>query len=228
LARSAARSCRLDSRSEVGPQTEATGTGRTALAILDTAALTSADVVLVTAAAGGLGELFVQAAKHAGAVVVATAGGPGKTERARALGATVAVDYLLPDWPDRVRAALGEQAVSVVLDGVGGAAGRAAMDLRGVGGRLVLFGWASGELTRLTSQDLFARSLTATSVIGPKLLGRPGALRELETRALTEAAADRLVPLVGQRFPLARAADAHTAMETRATIGKTVLVPVAA
>ena len=54
------------------------GTGRTALAVLEVAALTSADVVLVTAAAGGLGSLLVQAARHAGATVVGAAGGPGQ------------------------------------------------------------------------------------------------------------------------------------------------------
>jgi NADPH2:quinone reductase len=151
------------------------------------------------------------------------AGGPEKTERVRALGATVAVDYLLSDWPDRVREALAERSVSVVLDGVGGAAGRAALDLLGVGGRLVLFGWSSGEPTQVTTQDLMSRGLTATA-IGPRLLQRPGGLRDLETRALAEASAGRLVPLV-QRFPLSQAASAHAVLETRATMGKIVLVP---
>ncbi|MDX6644371.1 MAG: NADPH:quinone reductase [Miltoncostaeaceae bacterium] len=195
------------------------GTGRTALAILDVAALVPDDVVLVTAAAGGLGSLLIQAARNAGAVAVGVAGGPEKTERLRALGATAPVDYLAPDWPDRVRAALGERAVSVVLDGVGGPLGRGALDLLGAGGRLVLFGWSSGEPTALTAWDLIARGLTATA------LGRPRSLRTLETRALEEAAAGSLVPLIGQRFPLARAAAAHTAIEQRATVGKTLLVP---
>jgi NADPH2:quinone reductase len=201
------------------------GTGRTAVAILDAAELTARDVVLVTAAAGGLGSLLVQAARHAGAIVVGAAGGTAKAERVRALEATVAVDYLQHDWPDRVRAALGDRPVTVVMDGVGGPLGRAAMELLGVGGRLVLFGWASGEPTPITARDLFSRGLTATAAIGPRLLQRPGGLRELETRSLEEAAAGRLVPLIGQRFPLADAAGAHTAIESRATVGKTVLVP---
>jgi NADPH:quinone reductase len=111
------------------------GTGRTAVGILDAAALTGDDAVLVTAAAGGLGTLFVQAARNVGAVAVGVAGGPEKVDRVRASGAEVAVDYLEPDWPDRVRDALGDRDVSVVLDGVGGEAGRAAMELLGVGGR---------------------------------------------------------------------------------------------
>jgi NADPH2:quinone reductase len=200
------------------------GTGRTAVGILDLAGITDEDGVLVTAAAGGLGALFVQAARNAGAAVVGAAGGSEKTERVRALGPAAAVDYLEPDWPDRVREALGERPVSVVLDGVGGALGREAMELLGVGGRLIMFGWASGEPTQLTTRDLVARGLTASWAL-PRLLRRPNGLRELETQALEAAAAGRLVPLVGEPFPLERASAAHAALEARATVGKTVLVP---
>jgi NADPH:quinone reductase len=200
----------------------AIGTGRTAVAILDVAALGSDDSVLVTAAAGGLGSLFVQAALGAGAAVVGVAGGPEKTERVRALGATVAVDYLEPGWTDRVRESLADREPSVVLDGVGGSLGRQALSLLGVGGRLVLFGWSSGEPTQISTKDLMGRGLTATWALGQ----RPSRerQRQLETRALEEVASARLVPLT-QRFPLAQAAAAHTALETRATVGKTVLVP---
>jgi NADPH:quinone reductase len=201
------------------------GTGRTAMGILEIADLTAKDVVLVTAAAGGLGSLLIQAARHVGADVVGVAGGAGKAEQARRQGATVAVDYLSADWPDHVRAALGDRSVTVVLDGVGGDAGRAAFDLLGPGGRLVMFGWASGRALEITSGDLYARGLSATAALGPRMLQRPGGLRELETRAIEEAADGRLVPLVGQTFPLADAAAAHTALETRATMGKVVLIP---
>jgi len=197
------------------------GTGRIAMLILDNASLTADDVVLVMAAVGGLGSLFVQAVHHAGAVVVGAAGGPEKVERVRSLGADIAVDYSTADWPERVRDALGERSLSVVLDGVGGAAGHAALELLGVGGRLVLFGMSSGDPTAVTTPDLMKRSLTATWALGPS---RPHELRDLEHRALKEAAAGRLAPLV-TRFPLSRAADAHAALESRATIGKVVLVP---
>ena len=203
----------------------AIGTGRTAVAILEVAALREDDVVLVTAAAGGLGGLFVQAGLGAGATVVALAGGPAKVDRVRALGATAAVDYLVPGWPERVLEALDRREPTVVLDGVGGSLGREAMELLGVGGRLVLFGWASGEPTEVTTADLVARGLTATWAIGGRILNRPGGLRPLEERALADAAAGRLTPQVGQWFPLSHAAAAHTAIENRETVGKTVLVP---
>lgn len=86
------------------------GTGRTAMGILEVADLTAKDAVLVTAAAGGLGTLLVQAARAAGAAVVGLAGGPAKVERVRANGATGAVDYRVPGWPDAVGAALGDRA----------------------------------------------------------------------------------------------------------------------
>ncbi|HZA00046.1 MAG TPA: zinc-binding dehydrogenase [Acidimicrobiales bacterium] len=202
------------------------GTGRTAMAILDVAALTPDDVVLVTAAAGGLGSLFVQAARRVGAVAVGVAGGPDKVERVRALGAPVAVDYDQPDWTDQVRRALGDRPVTVVLEGVGGDLGRAAMELLGVGGRLVMFGWASadGKPTAVTTEDIVAKGLTVSWAIGPRVAQRPGGVRGLEARALEEAAAGRLTPVV-QTSPLAEAAAAHRALETRGTVGKVVLVP---
>ncbi len=203
----------------------AIGTGRTALAVLDDAAITADDVVLVPAAAGGLGSLLVQAGRNAGATVVALAGGRAKVDRLVELGASVAVDSHRADWPEEVRGRLGERAPTVLLDGVGGAVGRAAFDLLGVGARIVTFGGASGELTAFTSADLAARGLTASWVIGPRLFQRYGSLRPLETRALQEAAAGRLVPLVGEPFPLADAAAAHRAIEARTTVGKVVLVP---
>jgi len=203
----------------------AIGTGRTAVGILDAAEVAADDVVLVPAAAGGLGSLFVQAAHGAGAVAVGLAGGPEKVERVRALGADVAVDYREPGWPDRVRAALDGRAPTLLLDGVGGEVGRAGLELLDVGGRIVMFGWTAGEVTPFTSADIAAGSLSVVWVTGPRMVKRYGGLRGLETRALAEAASGRLVPVVHPPFPLADAAAAHRALEGRATTGKVVLAP---
>lgn len=201
------------------------GTGRTTVGILDEARITADDVVLVTAAAGGIGTLLVQAAVRAGAVVVGAAGGPDKVDLVGKSGADVAVDYSAAGWPDDVRAALGGREVTLALDGVGGPLGRQALELIGVGGRLVLFGYASGESTEVTVGDLYSRGLTVSVAIGAKMIKRAGGLRPLEDRALAAAATGELVPVVGRRFPLARAADAHRALESRDTVGKVVLEP---
>ncbi|GGP63477.1 zinc-binding dehydrogenase [Saccharothrix coeruleofusca] len=197
------------------------GTGRTAVGVLRVARLTAADVVLVTSAAGGMGSLFVQEAHALGATVVGAASA-GKLDLVRGLGADHVVDYTAPDWAERVRAEVGE--VTAVLDGVGGAAGRAALELLGVGGRIVLFGWSAGTPTRIETPDLYARGLTATVALGPRLF-QGTSLRELESRALHALASGRLSPVVSSAFPLAEAAAAHRALESRDTVGKVVLKP---
>ncbi|MBA9004278.1 zinc-binding dehydrogenase [Thermomonospora cellulosilytica] len=200
------------------------GTGRTAIGILDAAQPKPEDVVLVTAAAGGIGGLLVQHCRHLGATVIGLAGGERKTERVRRLGAHVAVDYTRPGWPDEVREELNGREITLAFDGVGGEPGRAALELLGMAGRFVMFGWSAGAPTKITTDDLYARVLTVTVALGPRLLARPGGLRSLETAALAAAAGGRMVPDV-QTFALAEAAAAHTALDGRATVGKVVLVP---
>lgn len=207
------------------------GTGRTTLGILQFTDLGPDSIALVPAAAGGIGTLLVQYAKNAGATVIGLAGGPAKTAAVRANGADLAVDYTLPDWPRRVRAhldGLGRSA-TVVYDSVGGVTGRAAVDLLGEGGQHIVFGWSgeglhNGSPLTFTDEELAERGITSRSVLGPAMMRKAGGLRVLEERALAEAAAGRLRPAV-QRFPLAAAAAAHRALETRGTMGKVVLVP---
>jgi NADPH:quinone reductase len=186
--------------------------GRTATMLMRTAEPKPGERVLVEAAAGGVGSLLVQLAKAAGAVVVAAAGGERKLEVARSLGADEVVDYRSPEWPSRIGA------VDLVFDGVGGDVSRAAFGLVARGGRMLSYGLASGAWNPVSAEDAAGR--------GVGLL-RPAPTRE-ELRACTEsalaeAAAGRLRPLIGQRFPLERAADAHAAIESRATVGKTLL-----
>ncbi|MFG2791609.1 zinc-binding dehydrogenase [Streptomyces sp. NPDC048419] len=200
------------------------GTGRTAMGIVQFAELGPDSVVVIPAAAGGLGTLLVQYAKNAGAVVVGLAGGPEKVARAQANGADLAADYTDPAWPDKVRAHLGGRPATVVFDGVGGEVARHATGLLGPGGRHLVFGWSS-EGIRDGEPHLVDG--VSEQVLGPVMMrkaGGPDPLQTLELRALAEAAAGRLRPAV-QRFPLSDAAAAHRALETRATTGKVVLEP---
>ncbi|MEU9626252.1 zinc-binding dehydrogenase [Streptomyces luteogriseus] len=200
------------------------GTGRTAMGIVQFAELGPDSVVIVPAAAGGIGTLLVQYAKNAGATVVGLAGGPEKTARVQEGGADLAVDYKDPAWPAKVRAHLGGRRATVVFDGVGGDIAREAVGLLGPGGKHIVFGW-SGEGIRDGGPYLVDG--VSEQVLGPVMLGKAGGpdpVRTLELRALTEAAAGRLSPAV-QRFPLAEAAAAHRALETRGTVGKVVLEP---
>jgi NADPH2:quinone reductase len=185
------------------------GTGRTAMLILDLAEVQPGDVVLVTSAAGGLGNLFVQAIGNAGATAVGLAGG-SKLDLVAGLGA-VPVDDTDPGWPKLV-----ERTPTLVLDGVGGEIGRAAVELLRSGGRVVTFGWSSGRPTPL--DGLEERGITIRS------LYRPDDLRPFESASMEALATGALRPLV-TRFPLAEAATAHTDLENRRTTGKVVLIP---
>jgi NADPH:quinone reductase len=155
--------------------------------------------------------------------VVGVAGGSRKVELVRESGADVVVDYLVDGWPERVRRELGGRELSLLFDSVGGQAGRAAFELLGVGGRVVMFGFSSGEPLELSAMDLWSRSLTATAAIGPRVTRRPGGLRGLEQAALAAVGKGQLVPLTTV-FSLREAAVAHRALESRDTVGKVVLV----
>ena len=191
--------------------------GRTALALMDLARPGRGDTVLVEAAAGGVGTLLVQLARNAGARVVALAGQQRKLATARALGADLVIGYRDSDWPSRVREVAGK--VDVVFDGVGGDVGLAAFGLLAAGGRFCPFGMASGSFAPV-GPDLARERGVAVLRGGPPDAQR---LRALSVAALDEAAAGRIHPVIGQEFGLSLAAAAHTAIESRATIGKTLL-----
>lgn len=200
------------------------GTGRTAQAVLHAAGLRPDDVVLVTAAASGMGNLLVQTARGLGATVIGAAGGDAKVERLRRLGVDLAVDYSTEDWADRLERELPDRRPTVVLDQVSGAIGRAALDTLAPGGRFVIVSWASGAPIELSTQDLYARAVTMVPGLGPHAIAAAGGMRVLESKALAEAAAGRWKP-VTQRFDLAKASEAHAAVEQRGTVGKVILVP---
>ncbi|GHE32302.1 zinc-binding dehydrogenase [Streptomyces capitiformicae] len=198
------------------------GTGRTTMGILQFAEPGPDDVVVIPAAAGGIGTLLVQYAKNAGATVVGLAGGPEKTARVAANGADLAIDYTEPAWPERVAAYRGK--VTVVFDGVGGTAARESVALLAPGGKHIVFGWSAEGIK---NGEPYLVEGVSESVLGEEMLrraGGPDPLRTLALRALTEAAAGRLTPAV-HRFPLTEAATAHRALETRGTTGKVVLEP---
>ncbi|TGA89911.1 zinc-binding dehydrogenase [Streptomyces sp. MZ04] len=211
------------------------GTGRTTMGILQFADLAPGSVAVIPAAAGGIGTLLVQYAKHRGATVIGLAGGPEKTAMVEANGADLAVDYKNPAWPDEVRTylkSLDTPGATVVFDGVGGDAGRAAVDLLAPGGTHIVFGWSGkglhdGEPLTFTEEELAARGITQVNVLGPAMMQKAGGdnpVRTLELAALAEAARGHFTPAV-QRFPLSEAAAAHRALESRGTTGKVVLIP---
>lgn len=199
--------------------------GRTAVGLIRETRPGKGERVLVEAAGGGVGSLLVQLAQRAGATIVAAAGGERKLELARGLGADVTVDYRNPGWAEAVRREVGEGGLEVVFDSVGGDIGREAFDLLAGGGRFAVFGFASGTATEATFAETLGKGVTVIGYGGGRPWPYPEYPHEMEAEALREAAAGRLKPAIGQRFHLERAAEAHAAVEARATVGKTLLIP---
>lgn len=192
--------------------------GRTATALVRAAGIVPGDRVLVEAAVGGVGTLLTQLCVSAGAHVVAAAGGERKLQLARDLRAEMAVDYTEPGWAESIGS--GGTPINVVFDGVGGAIASAAFELLAAGGRMLSYGLASGTFASVSDDIAAARGVTIMRGVPVD----PILAAELTRDALDQASAGRLRPVIGQRFPLAAAAGAHAGIESRTTIGKTLLV----
>jgi NADPH2:quinone reductase len=184
------------------------------------------DTILFHAAAGGVGLIACQWARHLGATVIGTVGSPAKAELARSHGCAHVIDYTKEDFVARVKELTGGQGVPVVYDGVGKATFMASLDCLRPRGLMVSFGNASGAVEPL--------NIGILSQKGSLYLTRPTLFTYTATRADLLACAGELLDIVGsgavrveihQRYQLADAAQAHRALESRATTGSTILEP---
>lgn len=186
--------------------------------------LAAGETVLIHAAAGGVGQLAVQMAKIAGAVVFGTCSSEEKAQRARAAGCDHVIRYDEVDFVDTVRRETDGRGVDLALDGVGRATFEKSVAATRVRGHVVLFGQASGEPDPIRPRKLLgSRTLTCAS-----LADHTRERDELLARA--EAVfgwyrARRLEVTVDGVLPLARAADAHRRLEGRQSAGKLLLEP---
>jgi NADPH2:quinone reductase len=188
--------------------------------------LKKGDTCLVHAAAGGVGLLLVQMAKQRGARVIGTVGSEEKARLAREAGADEVVLYDREDFLAAVRRATGGRGVEVVYDGVGKATAAKGLDCLAPLGMMVFFGNASGPVDPI---DPLALSRKGSLFLTRPVLGHYVADRAtLERRAaevLGAVAEGKLAVRVGATFPLARAAEAHRALQGRETTGKVLLLP---
>lgn len=194
---------------------------------LQAARLADGDTLLVRGGSGGVGSVAVQVGHALGHRVLATAGGPERCERVRALGAEVVVDHRLPAVAERVLAATEGRGVDVVLDvlGAGGLAENLAMLAEG--GRLAVIGLQQGRRAELDLGLLLERRAT---VLGTTLRSRPLAqkaaiMAEVRRHLWSLVAAGAVRPVVHTQVPFAQAAHAHQLMESGAAFGKILLVP---
>jgi NADPH2:quinone reductase len=161
-------------------------------------------------------------ARAAGAQVIAAARGERKLARIREQGADVVIDYSEQEWAERLREATGGANLDVVLDGAGGQVGAAAFAMTAAGGRFSAHGTPSGEFAAVDRDEAARRGITFWGIEAVQFTSDEHA--RLTGRVLLEAAAGRLRPIIGQTFPLAGAADAHAAIESRSVLGKTLLL----
>jgi NADPH2:quinone reductase len=194
----------------------------TALALFEGTRITGDDTVLVVGASGGLGIVSVQLAKAKAARVVAVARDERKLARIRELEPDAVIDSEAPDWVEQARAALGGRGATVVLDNVGGPVGEAAFPLVAAGGRFSAHGTPSGRFAQVDAAEAERRGVAIRGIGDVQL--RSEDRRRLVAEALDEAAAGRFAPVIGQTYPLAKAADAHAAIEARTVFGKSLLI----
>ena len=191
-----------------------------------TFSVNAGDTILFHAAAGGVGLIACQWAKHLGATVIGTVGSDEKAELAAAHGCEHPIVYTRENVVERVREITDGEGVPVVYDSVGKDTFSDSLDCLRPRGMLVLFGQSSGPVPPF--------EIATLSTKGSLYLTRPTLFSYVASRSELEACAGALMDVVlskavrievNQTFPLREAAEAHRALEARATTGSTVLSP---
>lgn len=189
-------------------------------------AVKASDIVLVHAAAGGVGLIMGQWLKAIGATSIGTAGSPEKTAIAKAAGYTHVIDYRAEDFAARVKEITGGKGCDVVYDSVANDTWRGSLKCLHARGMFVCFGQSSGPITDFKFSDLAGGgSLYATR---PTLFDYIKTRADLKLRAadlFAQLASGAVQPQIGQRLPLRDAAEAHRNLESRKTTGSTILLP---
>jgi len=184
------------------------------------------DVVLVHAAAGGVGQILAGWAKALGAFVVGTVGSQAKVAAAKAAGCDAVVDYSKPNWVEEFLKATGGKKANVVYDSVAKETFLGSLDCAAPFGTVALFGAASGPAPEIQPEILNKKGclfLTRPSVFPHNATS---ALLQENARAVFDAIAKGHVKVqIGAQFPLEQAADAHRAAEGRKVAGAIVLIP---
>jgi NADPH:quinone reductase len=182
--------------------------------------------VLVHAAAGGVGSILVPWLKAVGARVIAHAGSPEKAALAKGLGADHALSCPFAALAESVREISEGVGVHTVFDGVGAASWAASLASLGKRGLMVSYGNASGPVPPFGVLELARHgSLFLTRPTLGDYVATPDALQASAARLFEMIAKGAVKIRIGARFPLLEAADAHRAIEARATTGSTLLVP---
>ena len=192
----------------------------------DTFPLKPGDLALVHAGAGGVGLLLIQIARMRGARVIATVGSDAKVDLAREAGAEAVCVYTRENFTEAVRRFTGGRGVDVAYDSVGKQTFEGTLDSLCPRGLFVSYGNASGPVPAFAPLVLAQKgSLFLTRPTLNHYIRTPEELRARAHDLFAWLAAGTLKVRIGATFPLAAAADAHRAIESRGTTGKVLLLP---
>lgn len=185
--------------------------------------LRAGDTVLLHAAAGGVGLLFLQWANLLGVNVIGTVSSEKKAEIARANGCAHVLVYPREDVARRVRGITGGAGVPVVYDGIGKTTFRSSLDSLARRGLLVCFGTASGPVPPIDAMQLAAKgSLFVTRPALADYIADPAERAELAGELFGHIAAGRIRVDIGRRYQLQDAVAAHRDLESGTSIGQSI------
>lgn len=191
-----------------------------------THAVKPGEIILVHAAAGGVGQILCQWAKGLGAFVIGTAGSPEKCAIAKAAGADIAIDYTPENWPATLLEATGGKKANVVYDSVGKATFLKSLDCAAPFGLVVVFGAASGPAPAIEPELLNKKGclfLTRPSVFPHNAV--PEIFRENAADLFAAISTGIVTASIGARFKLDQIVEVHKTAEARATQGATLIIP---
>lgn len=181
------------------------------------------DVVLIHAAAGGMGLLLVQWAKHLGAKVIGTVSTDEKAKAAREAGADDVILYTKKNFVTETRRLTNNRGADLIIDGVGKTTFAGNLDAAALRGNIVIYGAASGTADPIVPNSLMGRSLTISGgALWNYILDRQEIL--YRSQAVIKGIQEGWLKLkINTPIPLANASEAHRLLENRETIGKIIL-----
>jgi NADPH:quinone reductase-like Zn-dependent oxidoreductase len=183
------------------------------------------DTILVHAAAGGVGQLVCQWARHIGATVIGTVGSLEKAKFARAAGCAYPIVYTETDFVARVLEITEGRGCDVIYDAVGADTFMKSYEALATRGHLVSFGQASGPIPPIDIAGFVLKSAKVSRPNFGHYTGTSSEVRAITDRLFRALANGILQVEIGQEYPLREAAEAHRALESRRTTGSTILIP---
>jgi putative PIG3 family NAD(P)H quinone oxidoreductase len=196
--------------------------------VVMSAHLARGEFVLLHGGASGIGSHAIQVARTLGARIAVTAGSPAKLELCAGLGADVLIDYAAEDFAEKVREATDGRGADVILDLMGASYLERNLDALATDGRLVIIGMQGGVKAELNIGRLIAKRLTVHgTALRNRPIGGPHG-KAVIVDAVVESvwpmiAAGTVRPVIGARYPIDQAGEAHLALAAGETYGKILL-----